>query len=102
MFVRAFGLDFLAAGNPRHRHYVLRYQGNMRSATLGIFVALSFLITATAQDQEIPASPAFDKLADAAKLWAYVKYFHTRVTMPDVDWDRAFMDAAPKDSGVRQ
>ncbi len=44
----------------------------------------------------IPPSAAFDKLTEAAKLWAYVKYFHTRVTMPGVDWDQAFMDAMPK------
>ena len=44
----------------------------------------------------IPPSAAFDKLIEAAKLWVYVKYLHTRVTMPDVDWDQAFMDAVPK------
>jgi C-terminal processing protease CtpA/Prc len=44
----------------------------------------------------IPPSAAFDKLTEAAKLWAFVKYFHTRVTMPGVDWDQAFMDAMPK------
>lgn len=45
---------------------------------------------------DVPPSAAFDKLTEAAKLWAYAKYFHTRVTAPGVDWDQAFMDAAPK------
>ena len=44
----------------------------------------------------VPPSAAFDKLTEAAKLWIYVKYFHTRVTMPGVDWDKAFIDAVPK------
>ena len=41
------------------------------------------------------AGAAFDRLTEASKLWVYVKYFHPRVTAPGVDWDQAFMDAAP-------
>ncbi|HEY3840103.1 MAG TPA: S41 family peptidase [Bryobacteraceae bacterium] len=44
----------------------------------------------------VPPSAAFDKLTEAAKLWVYVKYLHPRVTMPGVDWDKAFVDAVPK------
>jgi C-terminal processing protease CtpA/Prc len=43
----------------------------------------------------VPTNAAFDKLTSAAKLWVYVKYFHPRVTAPGLDWDQAFVDAAP-------
>lgn len=42
------------------------------------------------------AQTSFDRLAATAKLWAYVKYIHPRVTAPEVDWDAAFAKAAPK------
>jgi C-terminal processing protease CtpA/Prc len=44
----------------------------------------------------VPATADFGKLRDAAKLWVFVKYLNTRVTMPGVDWDGAFVAAAPK------
>lgn len=40
------------------------------------------------------AQPSYERLAEAAKLWALVKYIHPRATSPTVDWDRAFMDNA--------
>jgi C-terminal processing protease CtpA/Prc len=52
--------------------------------------------TPTAPRYAVPPSAAFDKLTEAAKLWVYAKYFHTRVTMASIDWDRAFTDAVPK------
>ena len=42
------------------------------------------------------AQESYDRLAATAKLWNYVKYFHLRVTAPDVDWNAAFAVAAPK------
>ena len=42
------------------------------------------------------AQESYDRLAATAKLWNYVKYFHTRVTAPEVDWNAAFAVAAPK------
>ena len=36
------------------------------------------------------SQPSYQRLADAAKLWVYVKYFHPSVTAAPVDWDRAF------------
>jgi C-terminal processing protease CtpA/Prc len=44
----------------------------------------------------VPANASFDRLTAAAKLWVYIKYLHTRVTASEVDWDRAFVNAAPK------
>jgi hypothetical protein len=38
------------------------------------------------------AQPAYERLAEAAKLWALVKYVHPRATSPGVDWDRVFTD----------
>jgi C-terminal processing protease CtpA/Prc len=52
--------------------------------------------TPIAPSYVVPQSAAFDKLTEAAKLWVYVKYFHTRVTTPSIDWDQAFTDAVPK------
>jgi C-terminal processing protease CtpA/Prc len=52
--------------------------------------------TPVAPSYAVPADAAFDKLTEAAKLWVYVKYFHTRVTLPGVDWDQAFIDSVPK------
>src|SRR5439155_4967447 len=42
------------------------------------------------------AQTPYERLAAAAKLWAYVKYLHPRVTAPDVDWDAAFAKTAPQ------
>jgi C-terminal processing protease CtpA/Prc len=42
------------------------------------------------------AQTKYERLAATAKLWTYVKYVHPRVTASDVDWDRAFVVAAPK------
>src|SRR5215813_11455803 len=42
------------------------------------------------------AQAAYERLAATAKLWAYIKYIHPRVTAPGVDWDAAFETAAPK------
>jgi len=39
---------------------------------------------------------SYERLAAAAKLWAYVKYLHPRVTSPAMDWDSAFVRAAPE------
>jgi C-terminal processing protease CtpA/Prc len=44
----------------------------------------------------VPANASFERLTAAAKLWVYIKYLHTRVTAPGVDWDRAFVDAVPR------
>jgi C-terminal processing protease CtpA/Prc len=42
------------------------------------------------------AQPSYERLAAAAKLWAYVKYCHPTVTSSDVDWDAALVLATPK------
>lgn len=42
------------------------------------------------------AQAPYERLAATAKLWAYIKYIHPRVTAPGVDWDAAFEAAAPK------
>src|SRR5215472_7774167 len=42
------------------------------------------------------AQPSYERLAAAAKLWAYVKYIHPGVTAAGIDWDAAFTRAAPK------
>jgi C-terminal processing protease CtpA/Prc len=42
------------------------------------------------------AQTSYERLAATAKLWAHVKYVHPRVTSPGVDWDAAFVQAAPK------
>jgi C-terminal processing protease CtpA/Prc len=41
------------------------------------------------------ADLSYQRLADVAKLWAYVKYVHPRVTAAPLEWDKAFADAAP-------
>jgi C-terminal processing protease CtpA/Prc len=43
-----------------------------------------------------PAQTANDRLVATVKLWAYVKYMHSRVTASSVDWDAAFAKACPK------
>lgn len=47
------------------------------------------------------AQTPVDRLAGAAKLWAHIKYFHPKVTSPDMDWDAAFATAAPRMVGAR-
>src|SRR5689334_8341496 len=42
------------------------------------------------------AQTPYERLATAAKLWAYVKYIHPGVTASGIDWDAAFAKAAPK------
>src|SRR5439155_24227459 len=39
---------------------------------------------------------SYQRLADVAKFWAYVKFIHPRVHAPGVDWDQAFISSAPK------
>jgi hypothetical protein len=39
---------------------------------------------------------AYERLAATAKLWAYIKYLHPRVTDPAIDWDAAFAKTAPQ------
>jgi len=43
----------------------------------------------------LAAAQSYDRLAAAAKLWAYVKYCHPGVTASDVDWDAALAKATP-------
>ena len=38
------------------------------------------------------AQDSWNRLAAAAKLWAFIKYTHPRALASDVDWDRAFTD----------
>lgn len=38
---------------------------------------------------------SYERLAAAAKLWAYVKYCHPGATAADVDWDAALANATP-------
>ena len=35
---------------------------------------------------------SYERLAAAAKVWAFIKYVHPGVTAPGIDWDRAFTD----------
>jgi C-terminal processing protease CtpA/Prc len=42
------------------------------------------------------AAQSYDRLAEAAKLWAFVKYCHPGVTASSVDWDAALAKATPK------
>ena len=42
------------------------------------------------------AQTSYERLAATAKLWAYIKYVHPRVTASDIDWDAAFARVAPK------
>jgi C-terminal processing protease CtpA/Prc len=53
---------------------------------------LVFLVLACLCTAETPEA----RLAGAAKLWGYIKYFHPRVTSPEIDWDAAFATAAPQ------
>src|ERR1041385_1657511 len=39
---------------------------------------------------------SYDRLAAAAKLWAFVKYCHPGVTATGIDWDAALAKATPK------
>jgi C-terminal processing protease CtpA/Prc len=55
------------------------------------FLAAFALLASLCQAQDSNA-----RLVATAKLWNYVKYFHPRVTSPDVDWDEAFVRAVPK------
>jgi C-terminal processing protease CtpA/Prc len=42
------------------------------------------------------AQTSYERLAAAAKVWAYVKYCHPGVTASGVDWDAALAKATPK------
>jgi C-terminal processing protease CtpA/Prc len=59
---------------------------------------LSVILTALASPQPGIAQDqlSFQRLANAAKLWAYIKYVHPRVTASPVDWDKAFAQSAPR------
>jgi C-terminal processing protease CtpA/Prc len=53
---------------------------------------LVFLFLACVCAAETPEG----RLAGAARLWGHIKYYHPRVTSPEIDWDAAFATAAPK------
>jgi C-terminal processing protease CtpA/Prc len=71
---------------------IFRTMRSLSSRILSVLVsALIFGVAAHAQ-----AEASYQRLADAAKLWVYVKYFHPRVTAAPLEWDRAFAESAPK------
>jgi len=53
---------------------------------------LLFALTSGAAAQ----TARYDRLADAAKLWAYIKYCHPGATAANVDWDSVLANATPK------
>jgi C-terminal processing protease CtpA/Prc len=57
-----------------------------------LFLLIAFLL---------PAQTPEERLAAAARLWVYVKYFHPGVTAAGIDWDAAFESTAPQVLAVK-
>jgi C-terminal processing protease CtpA/Prc len=44
----------------------------------------------------LSAQNSNERLSETIKLWNLVKYIHPRVTSPELDWDKALVEAIPK------
>ena len=77
--------------NPSYREH-LHPEGRRMYAAPMLRIAATLLVAASV----CCAQPSNDRLATTIKLWNHLKYFHTRVTAPDVDWDAALAKAVPR------
>src|SRR6516162_1980061 len=62
-----------------------------RRAALLLAIVLIAVTSGAAAD-----AAGYDRLVEATKLWAYIKYCHPGATAADVDWDAALANVTPK------
>ncbi len=65
----------------------------LRTASKFLVFSVAVLLLGQAAKTEVTQT---ERLAEAAKLWAKVRYFHPWLAYKDIDWDSAWVKAYPK------
>lgn len=56
---------------------------------------LCFFISSTSYSQQSYTNDQILRLADAGKVWGYLKYYHPYLQYKDINWDSAFVASVP-------